>query len=192
MKQISKYFATAAIMIAVACGPALHVAAQEAPAPKVSFALEPNLPKGEARGIHPGRVAWSHAPNTARWDESANYWFDDAWNNQENCDKLFAQTLVSLTGENTPSAAWQALFRHFNARRGKGSKAYSEGEKIAIKINMNNTYSHAESEEINASPHMVLALLRRLINHGGVPQNRIALIEPSRYLTDFLYRQCSA
>ncbi|MDR2496482.1 MAG: DUF362 domain-containing protein [Tannerellaceae bacterium] len=190
MKHFSKYFATAAMLIAVACGPASDCAAQEAPSPKVLFAMEPNSPKGEARGIHPGRVAWAHAPNTAGWDESTGYWFDDAWNSQDNCDRLVAQALIDLTGETTEAAAWTALFKHFNAKRGKGSKPYAEGEKIAVKINMNNTYSHAESEEINASPHMTLALLRSLVRQAGVPQKCIALIEPSRYLTDFLYRKC--
>ncbi|MDR2498692.1 MAG: DUF362 domain-containing protein [Tannerellaceae bacterium] len=192
MKHIPKYFAPVAMLIAVACGQANHGMAQEALTPKVLFALETNAPKGEARGIHPGRVAWAHAPNTAGWDESTGYWFDDAWNKQENCDKLIAQTIIDLTGEKTEAAAWKALFMHFNARHGKGSTPYREGEKIAIKINMNNTYSHAESEEINASPHVVLALLRSLVHQGGVPQKCIALIEPSRYLTDFLYRKCSA
>ncbi|MDR2533990.1 MAG: DUF362 domain-containing protein [Tannerellaceae bacterium] len=193
MNQISKYLALAAILLAVVCVNGLQAGAQAPASTKVSFAVGPNSPKGEARGIHPGRVAWAHAPNTARWDESSGYWFDDAWNNQENCDKLVGQALLNLTGEATEAAAWKALFIHFNSRHGKGSSTpYRAGEKIAIKINMNNTYSHAESEEINASPHMVLALLRSLVRHSGAPQHCISLVEPSRYLTDYLYRKCSA
>ena len=193
MNQISKYCTTATVLLAVLFGHAAQGKAQESTSAKVLFALGPNSPKGEARGINPGRVAWAHAPNTAGWDESSGYWFDDNWNNQGNCDKLVAQTLLDLTGEATEEAAWKALFIHFNAKRGKGSSApYREGEKIAIKINMNNTYSHDESEEINASPHMVLALLRSLVRRAGVPQKCISLVEPSRYLTDFLYRKCSA
>jgi hypothetical protein len=57
---------------------------------------------------------------------------------------------------------------------------------------MNNTYSHEESEEVNASPHVVLALLRSLVNKGGVPQQCIALIEPSRHITGFMYNKCAS
>jgi hypothetical protein len=138
-------------------------------------------------------VAWAHYPKTAQWNEATDaFWFDDKWNSQANCDRLVASTITSLTGESSEAAAWKALFIHFNDRHGKGKNPYRKGEKVAIKINMNNTYSHDDSEEINASPHLVLSLLRSLVNKGGVPQENIALIEPSRHLTNFLYNKCAA
>ena len=158
----------------------------------VLFMLSPNDPKGEAKGIFPGRVAWAHAQGTAAWDKETGYWFQDEWNNQDNCDWMMAQTLLSLTGQNNEKEAWKALFVHFNKNREKGENSYKQGEKIAIKVNNNNTYSHENSEELNASPHMTLSLLRSLVNGGGVRQEDIALLEPSRFMTDFLYNKCVA
>jgi len=154
------------------------------------FMLGANDPRGEGKGIFPGRVVWTHAPGTATWDGTTGNWFEDRWNNQENCNWLVQKSLTELTGKTDEAAAWKALFNYFNKTHGK-TGGYKAGEKIAIKINQNNTYSHANSEETNASPDMVLALLRSLINKGKVPQNRITVADPSRYITDDIYLKCS-
>lgn len=153
--------------------------------------LAPNEPVGVARGIFPGRVAWSHAPGAARWDGEV-FWFDDRFNRQEDCDWLIGETLRSLTGESSDREAWQAIFTYFNRAKGKGEIGYRPGEELAIKINQNNTYSHKDSEEINASPQMVLALLRSLVEQAGVPEERIVVADPSRFITDYLYEKCHA
>ena len=157
-----------------------------------SFMLPSNSPVGEAKGIFPGRVAWAYAPNTANWDEKTGFWFEDRWNNQNNCDQLIKQTLFTLTEKNNEKEAWAALFAFYNKNRGKESLSYQPNEKIAIKINQNNTYSHEDSEELNASPHLTLSLLRSLINVAGVPEEQIMVIEPSRFITDYLYKKCSS
>ena len=159
---------------------------------KALMMLSSNTPKGEAKGIFPGRVAWAYAPGTASWDENTGFWFENKWNNQENCDWLLHQTLLTVTGQDTDSKAWDALFVSFNQTKKNGKKSYQKGEKIAIKINQNNTYSHQDCEELNASPHLTLSLLRSLIKEGGVPQENITVLEPSRFITDFLYQKCSS
>ena len=159
---------------------------------KAVMMLLPNVPKGEAKGINPGRVAWAYAPGTANWDGNTGFWFEDQWNNQNNCDWLVKQTLLTVTGQKNEKKAWNDLFVSFNKSKRNSKQAYKKGEKIAIKINQNNTYSHQESEELNASPHLTLSLLRSLINEGGVPQENITLLEPSRFITDFLYNKCVA
>jgi hypothetical protein len=166
-----------------------EVAAQEVAEQPVKFHLPPLTPRGDAKGINPGRVAWAQAPGTANWDEGDSFWFEDKWNNQANCDKLITETLTTLTGEKSEVEAWNALFVYFNDQHGKGKVPYKKGEKIAIKINMNNTYTHDESEEVNATPHMVLSLLRSLVNKAGIPQESISLVEPSRQLTNFLFNK---
>lgn len=158
--------------------------------PPVKQCLRPNEPVGTARGIFPGRVAWSHAPGAARWDEGESFWFDDRFNSQEDCDWLVEQILCTLAGTRDAKAAWKALFAYFNTTRGRGEAGYRTGERIAIKVNNNNTYSHADSPEINASPQLLLALLKSLIRDGGVPQECITVAEPSRFITDFLFDKC--
>lgn len=182
---IKRFLAAALIMAA-----ATAAGAQQAPSTPVPQCLAPNQPVGTARGIHPGRVAWSHAPGAARWDGGDGFWFADSCNDQAACHWLVAETLTGLTGEKTPAEAWKAIFRHFNAGRDKADTGYRPGEKIAIKVNNNNTYSHDDSREINTSPQMLLALLTSLVEEGGVRQEDITVAEPSRFITDFLYRKC--
>lgn len=160
---------------------------QESP---VKQCLLPNQPVGTARGIFPGRVTWSHAPGAARWDEGDSFWFDDRFNNQEDCNWLIAQTLRSLTGTKNPKAAWKALFKYHNSNHGKGKAGYVPNEKIAIKINNNNTYAHDDCKEINTSPQMLLALLKSLVYDAGVPQEAITVAEPSRFITNYLFEKC--
>lgn len=150
-----------------------------------------NQPIGKGKGVNPGRVAWAHAPGAATWDNEGN-WYEDQYNDQEKTDWLVTKAITDLTGNANPKKAWDMLFRYFNKNiRGK-NKSYTNGERIGIKVNTNNTYTYEESGEINASPHMVLSLLRSLINDGGVPEQCITVFDASRYLTDGLYNKCHA
>ena len=168
------------------------VFAQDVKKEKAVMMLSPNVPKGEAKGINPGRVAWAYAPGTAQWDGNEGFWFEDEWNNQDNSDWLVQQTLLTVTGKSSENDAWNALFESFNQSKRNIKQAYKKGEKIAIKINQNNTYSHEDSEELNASPHLMLSLLRSLVNEGGVSQENITVMEPSRFITNFLYNKCAS
>lgn len=156
----------------------------------VKQCLAANTPVGTPRGIFPGRVAWSHAPGAASWDMSDSRWFSDSCNSQDDCDWMMRQTLLTLSGADNAADAWDKVFRYFNSTRGKGAEGHKSGETIAIKINNNNTDSHADSDEINASPQMVYALLKSLTEDGGVAQEDIVVAEPSRFITDYLYEKC--
>jgi hypothetical protein len=158
----------------------------------IKLCLSPNQPVGEARGIIPGRVVWSHAPGAATWEKGDGNWFENRFNNQQACDRLVSQTLLNLTNTKNEKAAWKAIFTYHNQKEGKGGKAYTKGQKVTVKINQNNTYSHEDSEEINASPQMVLALLGSLVNKAGIPQECITVTDPSRFITNYLFNTCHA
>lgn len=150
-----------------------------------------NHPIGEARGIHPGRVAWSHGPGAASWNKTEGRWYEDRWNDQEAIDAMMSDVLLTLTGETDGKTAWKALFTDFNKRNGRNKgKGYSKGEKIAVKLNLNNTFDYKDNEQLNASPHLTLALLRSLVNEGGIPQECITLFDASRFMTDALFNKC--
>ena len=83
--------------------------AQENVKTSAKFMLGVNDPKGEGKGIFPGRVVWSHAPGAATWNETDGFWFDDRWNNQEKCDWLVRKSLTELTGQKNEKAAWNAM-----------------------------------------------------------------------------------
>jgi hypothetical protein len=63
---------------------------------------------------------------------------------------------------------------------------------IAIKINCNNAYEGYTDvdNQIDASKQTILALLRQLINHAGVPQDKIMLYEAIRVIPDRIYTPC--
>ncbi len=69
---------------------------------------------------------------------------------------------------------------------------YQQGQKIAVKINTNNTYSHKNSEEINATPQLVLSLLKSLVKEAAIAQENITVFDASRFITDNIFIKCHA
>lgn len=151
--------------------------------------VAPNEPLGVGRGIHPGRVAWVHAPGVATWDGRTGLWVEDRWNDQTKADAMITEAITALTGEKTPKEAWKALFRHFNKEHQKGRRGYKKGEKIAVKLNLNNVITHRDTVELNSSPFVTLALVRSMVNDGGIAEQDIILCEPSRAIPDSIYNK---
>jgi len=153
---------------------------------------QPNIPLGKAKGIFPGRVAWGHNPRVASWDGKSGFWWEDAHNNQKEVNKLFAETLFSLTSRKNEKEAWVELFTFYNKTKQNKKQGYKQGEKIAIKLNMNNTDAQANNPRINANPQLTMALLSSLINQGGVAEENIIVSDPSRFITNNIYDKCHA
>ena len=151
--------------------------------------VKPNQPIGEGRGVHPGRVAWIHSPGVASWDGQTGLWVEDRWNSQSKADGMVSEAVRQLAGENKAEKAWKSLFRYFNKTHGKGNRGYKKGEKIAIKLNMNNAITHHDTVDLNSSPFVTLALVRSLIKEAGVRQKDIVVCEPSRAITDSIYNK---
>ena len=149
--------------------------------------LGPNQPVGEGKGIHPGRVAWIHAPGVASWDGHTGLWVEDRWNSQQKADRMVREALIQLTGEKNANKAWKALFQYFNEKHGRGRRGYRKGEKICVKLNLNNALTHRDTIELNSSPFVTLALVRSMVHDGGIQQQDIILCEPSRAITDSIY-----
>ncbi len=193
---------TRSVFIALCAMTAATAYSQPAGQRTVRQCLQPNSPVGVARGIWPGRVVWSHAPGAATWEDKSrndktagttdadDMWFADRYNSDEACEWLVQNTVLSLTKQKKLSKAWNDIFVYFNKTHNRGSKGYRKGEKIAIKVNNNNTFSHSDNPSINASPQLVLALLKTLVEDAGVPEEAITVAEPSRFITDCLYDKC--
>jgi hypothetical protein len=84
--------------------------------------------------------------------------------------------LRSLTSTTNDAAAWNALFRSFNVRRGNGDIGYAQSTRqtIAVNINQNPTnqgntdyYSNdgvsGDANGITASTHLILSLVSLLV-----------------------------
>ncbi|MDE6637623.1 MAG: DUF362 domain-containing protein [Muribaculaceae bacterium] len=147
----------------------------------------PNQPIGKPVGAVPGRVAWIHAPGVAKWDGRTGLWVEDRWNDQEIADNMIKETIAAVGGKKNAKEGWDAMFKNFNSRHAKGSKGYKKGEKIAIKLNLNNAITHRDTIELNSSPFVTLALVRSLVKDGGVRPSDIIICEPSRAITDSIY-----
>lgn len=147
----------------------------------------PNEPIGKAVSAVPGRVAWVHAPGVAKWDGRTGLWVEDRWNDQKLADDMMRETIAIVGGQDNAKKGWDAMFRNFNSRHNKGDKGYKKGEKIAVKLNLNNAITHRDTIELNSSPFVTLALVRSLVNDGGVRPADIIICEPSRAITDSIY-----
>jgi hypothetical protein len=191
----SNYF-TGIIFILLALGGSIFILSRETGIASgkstAEWVVVPNKPVGTANGIYPGRVVWIHDPAVAMWDSVSGNWWDDNVVSQKETDKMLKESLLNLTGEKSEKNSWKALFTYFNSKHNRQGKSYQDGEKIAIKINTNNTYGHVNSPEINATPQMVLSLLTSLVNEAGVPQDKITVLDASRFITDNIYDKCHA
>ncbi|MBN2474396.1 MAG: DUF362 domain-containing protein [Pirellulales bacterium] len=162
--------------------------AQESSAADVKQ-YEANQPIGEAMGLHPGRVTWVHDPDATAWDGyGPDYWWEDINNDQTVIDEMISKAVRWQAGEYDDAAAWDAIFRHFNLTHEGEALGYTPGERIAIKVNLNNAKSHTDADNgIDASPQLVLALIRQLVNRAGVDPGDITLYDSVRWIPDKMY-----
>ena len=152
--------------------------------------LESNAPVGVGHGIFPGRVVWAFDPKVATWDGTNKYWWEDKSTSPKEVNRMFTEVLYSLTGQKNEAKAWDALFRNFNQMKNRGANGYRPNEKIAIKINQNNTTSHADTTGLNGSPQLVYSMLRSLVKEAGVSQKNITVFDASRFITDCIFNKC--
>jgi hypothetical protein len=171
----------------------------------------PHGPLGQAQGIHPGRVVWVHAPDATDWEgyDSPTPWWLPEHTDLSVAEDMTREAICSLAGEDDDLTAWEAIFRHFNEKRGKGTVAYQPGEKIAIKINLtacnargnmtDSEYNKKTSSDggrwqntIDNSPQMIVALLRQLVYVAGVAPGDISLGDPTGLFANHIYEPIHA
>jgi len=85
--------------------------------------------------------------------------------------------ICSVAGQSSVSNAWDVLFRDKNG--GSSAPSYVKGEKITIKLNLNNGGS-GKGNQIDASPQSVYALLDGLVTRFGADPKDIVLCDPAR------------
>jgi len=152
----------------------------------------PNSPIGVAKGIHPGRVVWVRDSAATSWDGFSGSWWDDDNTSQGIVDHMVARAICALTGAPDDTQAWDVLFRHFNRTNGFGDVGYQNGERVAIKVNMNQDAGAPISRGWGPgagmpSPHVVYSFLEQLINVAKIPGSAITVYDASRYVGDPIY-----
>jgi hypothetical protein len=149
-----------------------------------------NSPVGVGHGIFPGRVAWVFDPKVATWDGTNKYWWDEISTSQVEANNMLENVLKSLTGKSTEIMAWDALFKNFNIEKKNIYNGYTLNQKIAVKINQNNTKSHSDTTGLNGTPQLIYALIASLTKNVGVPQKNITIFDASRFITDNIFNKC--
>ena len=147
-------------------------------------------PIGTPKGLNPGRVVWVWDPDATETNLNG-FWWNTENNNQDVIDKMFSKGINNLAGLENIKDAWNALFKFFNLEHENNEVGYQPGEKIAIKINLNNcwqanSYIRVDNER-DASPYVVKALLRQLVNIVGIPQEDIYVYDASRPMGNWFY-----
>jgi len=149
-----------------------------------------NDPIGTGVGVNPGRVAWVWNPN-ATTKNFIGFWWKEKYNDQDVLNEMVSQGIRGLAGENSESASWTAIFEYFNFEHGFGEVDYQPGEKIAIKVNLNNCWQPANyylfDNERDASPYVVKALLWQLTDVVGASQSDIYVYDASRLMPNWFY-----
>ncbi len=152
-----------------------------------------NTPVGSAIGYYPGRVVWAYNPDATNencTNTTGDYWFQNT--NKDVVQQMMDDAILSLTNSNTTIEGWDKLFRKFNVRHGKGKTGYMPGEKIVIKINTTNT-SETQYEygaRMDATPEVLFAVLKQLIDDVGVKQEDIYAGDPYRVFANPLWNLC--
>jgi len=181
--------------------------AQSITAEKIVLAEEPvaNAPIGIAKGLHPGRVVWIHDPDATDWDGPGDgYWWQSTHTSQAVVNRMMSGAIKTLGGEQSSPAAWDKLFRYFNKTHGKGDVGYKPAEKIIIKVNFVGCirvwnrrpvtaiedYNLRNSDYMNTSPQMIIALLHQLVNVVGADQADITVGDTLCYFPNEYYKMC--
>jgi len=160
--------------------------AAQPPAQPTFSPTEPlNSPMGVAFGVKPGRVAWAFDPKAATWDGTTNApgWWDDSNTHPEVVAKMLSDTIRSVGNAASDKAAWNKIFADFNQRKGKGAVGYKAGEKVVLKLNLNQVHDHGNGADASyVAPQLVQALLRQLIKEGGVAPADITCYDAIRHV----------
>lgn len=133
----------------------------------VALALPPGFRSCSlAASIPTQRVVHTHSSLATNWDYATG-WYGD-YVNQAVVDRMTDRGVMDLTGALTRADAWRALI-----------PGYTAGQKVAIKINLNNAGCTDADQVIDALPQPVISVIRGL-KAIGVPEHDIWVYDASR------------
>ncbi|MDE3089606.1 MAG: DUF362 domain-containing protein [Chloroflexota bacterium] len=123
-----------------------------------------SFPGSVARAaIPPHRVVHTHSNDATFWDYATG-WYGD-YVNQTVVDAMTDRGVTALTNTVTLADAWRALI-----------PGYTAGQKVAIKINLNNASCGDTGQVIDALPHPINSVIRGL-KASGVAESDISVYD---------------
>jgi len=128
------------------------------------------------------RVVHVHDSNATYWDFGSNYYGN--YVRQDVVNNMVDQGVMALKGAGSVAQAWDTLFKAVN------TDGYQSGQKIAIKVNLNNAFQCNDSDNaIDALIHPVNAIVRGL-KQIGVAERDICVYEAVRQIPDRFVAGC--
>ncbi len=184
---------SAAAAVFMICGALTGAFAEESVFPQENV-FPPHEPYGQGVGVMPGRVVWAYDPSCVDWDGSGYWWETDHFD-EDAVKAMVSSSIASLAGKSSAAEAWPALFENINGRRGK-SGGYKDGEKIAIKANINGSAvmdddTSGRTMMSYTNPVLLKALLTSLVAEAGVAPENITVYDVSRLFPDYMVGMCS-
>ncbi len=149
-------------------------------------------PYGKGIGVKPGRVVWSHNPDSVDWNGEGYWWNTDNFN-ETVILKMVNNSIATLADSGNTKYGWNKLFEDFN-KRNNDTGGYMKGEKVAIKANMNGSGTFGDETDTYMSytnPVLLKALLLSLVTEGDVNPNDITVYDVSRVFPDYMIEMCS-
>ena len=105
---------------------------------------------------------------------------------------MLSGVIRSVGDAATDKEAWNKIFTDFNKRNGKGAVGYKKGEKIAIKLNLNQCRNHGDGANASyIAPQLVQALLRQLVTEVGVAPADITFYDAIRNVPSTIFDRCT-
>lgn len=165
--------AVAAGCLTVSAAHRLLGVAPDATAAEPELAPQAYLPLVMKR-YPPVSVIHVHAADATNWDFSTGLYWQHV--DQDVVDGMVERGLMELTGTGSVTAAWAAIL-----------PSYLPGQKIAIKVNLNNSRDCADSDNaIDALIEPVNALLASLVQ-AGVQAEDVWVYDASRWMPERFY-----
>ncbi len=151
-------------------------------------------PYGTGIGAMPGRVVWSHNPDSVEWDGNG-YWWEPTHFNENVILQMVNQSIASLGGNKTAKEGWNTLFTENKKSQNKNG-GYVKGEKIAIKANINGSGvfdddSSGKTQMSYINPVLLKTLLLSLVQEGGVNPSDITVYDVSRIFPNYMVEMCT-
>ncbi len=158
--------------------------------PMIFTPADLNQPIGDAKGIYPGRVTWTHDQDAVTFnpDGKNGFWWDDKNTNPTKVADMLAFALKGTTGATNSDDAWDILFRYANTRRGKPDMGYTSGEKIAIKVNLVMGLAGGTDNATcpGPTPQLLNAILTDLVVGMNIPGDMITVYDASARIPDYI------
>jgi len=151
-------------------------------------------PYGRGIGAMPGRVVWSHNPDSVEWN-GEEYWWKPENFDEEVIKNMVNRSIATLGGKKAARDGWNSIFAAHNLTRNKNS-GYIKGEKIAIKANINgsavfNDDTSGKTKMSYTNPILLKALLLSLVEECDINPSDITVYDVSRLFPDYMVEMCS-